>query len=434
MVASRLLTILNEPKPDWQARINDDLIDAAQKAVGLALNEKQLQAVKGVLSSKVYGIIGGAGVGKTATLGVILKTLELAGKKIHVRMAAPTGMAAKRMSVATDSDASTIHRLLSYDPQSGGFLYGEDNPIQADVIVIDEFSMIDLLLGRDLLLAMPDEVCFIFVGDCGQIESIGPGALLRDMLASEVIPYTELTEIQRRSKHSTININARAIADGRMPDITNDPKGDFFFIETEEEAIPEKINHIVSRRAPERYGVDPVSDIQVLSPMYKGTSGINHLNKILQATLNPHATPSDPVEFFEQDKVLSIENDYGREIVNGDSGLISQIRTIDDKKTVTVDFQGRLVDFDGAALNNIKLSYAHSIHKSQGSEYPIVVIPTSMSQYIMLNRNLLFTAVTRAKSVVILIGSKKAFKLAIDKAAEHRRTSLSELLRPSLFS
>jgi exodeoxyribonuclease V alpha subunit len=334
-------------------------------------------------------------------------------------MAAPTGRAAKRLAESTGRDARTIHRLLEFDPGIGGFRRDRDNPIDADLLVVDEASMVDVVLMNQLLRAVPEWCCVVFVGDVDQLPSVGPGTVLRDLIDSGVVRVVRLTHIFRQASASYIVQAAHAINSGHLPESAPDANGDFFFIEADTpEAVVDRMITMIRDRIPARFGLDPFRDIQVLSPMNKAELGANALNQRLQEVLNPPNNAGKHVERFGRafhigDKVLQIRNNYQKEVFNGDIGRVTKVDSVDQE--LRADFDGREVVYDFDELDELNLAFACSIHKSQGSEYPAVVIPLHTQHYVMLQRNLLYTGVTRGKKLVVIVGSRKALSIAVQR-------------------
>ncbi len=429
-VAARLLKLL-EGAPPWGKVAVDKALPWVAKETGLRLSPSQQGAVHTVLGSKVSVITGGPGVGKTTLVNSLLRILR--AKRIGVLLCAPTGRAAKRLSESTGLEAKTIHRTLEFDPARFEFKRGADNPLEADLVVVDEASMIDVVLMNRLLAAIPQRAALMIVGDVDQLPSVGPGAVLADIIASDRVPTVRLTEIFRQAASSRIITSAHRINQGEMPlRVPRGEESDFYFIPA---ATPEEIHarllQVVMERIPRRFHLHPVADIQVLTPMNRGGLGSRSLNVDLQARLNAAAEPRVSrfgSVFSPGDKVIQIVNNYDRETFNGDIGFI---RSIDmEEGVVTVDFDGREVAYEFGELDEVSLAYAVSIHKSQGSEYPAVVIPLSTQHYTLLERNLLYTAVTRGRKLVVIIGQPKALAMAVrNRRATRRLTALAERLR-----
>lgn len=415
----------------WGAIDADKALPWVEGKTGLALSPSQQQAVRLALSSKVLVITGGPGVGKTTLVNSILLILQ--AKKVRVTLCAPTGRAAKRLSESTGLEAKTIHRLLEFDPKFGGFKRGRDNPLETDLLVIDESSMVDIALMNRLLSAVPDQAALMIIGDVDQLPSVGPGAVLADIIDSGSVPTVRLTEIFRQAATSQIIVNAHRINRGEMP---LSPKGselsDFYFIPAETpEEIMEKLVKVLTDRIPKRFGLDPVKDVQVLTPMNRGGLGARSLNIELQKLLNEKGEPKVSrygTTFAPGDKVIQTVNNYDKEVFNGDIGRIVLVDV--EEGLLKVEYDGRQVKYDFGELDEVSLAYATSIHKSQGSEYPAVVIPLSMQHYTLLERNLLYTAVTRGKKLLTIIGQPKALAMAVkNHRANKRLTRLSERIR-----
>jgi len=429
-VAQRLKS-LKESSSTVRPIDSDKAIGWVQKKLDIKLAEKQKEAISLAAASKVLVITGGPGTGKTTIIRAILKIFEQL--KMRVFLAAPTGRAAKRMTEATGWEAKTIHRLLEYAPQKGGFKKDQDDPLGADVLIIDEASMIDTLLMYHLLKAVLPHAHLILVGDVDQLPSVGPGNVLKDIIVSGAFTVVRLTEIFRQAEESMIVVNAHLVNRGMFPvlegkNIKRDT--DFYFIQEED---PEKILHkiitLCVERIPRRFGFHPLRDIQVLTPMHKGMIGASNLNVELQKKLNPEKTGINhgSRSFKIGDKVMQIANNYDKEVFNGDIGWISKIDQ--EEKEVTIDFDGRLVPYDFSELDEIVLAYAISVHKSQGSEYPAVIIPVTTQHYVLLQRNLVYTGITRAKKLVVLCGTKKALAIAIkNNKPQLRYTHLAKIL------
>lgn len=412
----------------------EQAISAFEVVTEMQLAPQQRSAVAAALLDKCVVITGGPGVGKTTIVKAITHLARL-GKR-RVALAAPTGRAAKRMSEATAAEAMTIHRLLEFQPQTQAFARGKANPLEADLIIIDEASMIDLTIFHALLAAVRANAQLVLVGDIDQLPSVGAGAVLADVIASETATVIRLTEIFRQAAASRIVVSAHQINSGQLPELqTPSEASDFYFINRDEaEAARATIVELVAERIPARFGFDPLSAVQVLTPMHRGELGTQALNQMLQARLNPPAEGKSELTRGERvyrhgDKVMQLRNDYDRGVYNGDIGLIAAI-SLDDG-TARVDFgDGRTADYERGELDQLVHAYAVSVHKSQGSEYPAVVIPIATQHFMMLQRSLLYTAVTRGKRLVVLVGSKKAVAMAVRNAAARQRyTWLAERLR-----
>ena len=397
---------------------------------GIEYDEVQLAAIRQAVTSKVMVLTGGPGTGKTTTTQGIIAALKKAG--LRVLLAAPTGRAAKRMSEATGMEAKTIHRLLEYNPQDG-YKRNDENPLEGDALIVDECSMIDILLMNNLLKAVPVGMRLVFVGDIDQLPSVGAGNVLRDIIDSQRIPVVRLVRIFRQAQKSRIVMNAHAINQGRFPDTSNGRDTDFFFMrEDDPERAAETIVRLVKERLPRAYRESP-DRIQVLTPMQRGVVGAANLNLLLQQALNPSG-PSlgrGGYTYRQGDRVMQLRNNYAKEVFNGDLGYIREVDTED--RMLTVDFDGKKVEYDVTELDELTLAYATTIHKAQGSEYPIVVMPVLMPHFVMLQRNLIYTGITRAKKICVLIGATKALAYAVrNMSVLKRNTSLRERLNPSL--
>ena len=422
--ANRLLALLQESGKDVLAKTLD--IKALSEETGIEYDEVQKQAIEEAARSKVMVLTGGPGTGKTTTTQGIIAALKHQGMKIL--LAAPTGRAAKRMSEATGMEAKTIHRLLEFNPQDG-YKRNDENPLEADALIVDECSMIDIILMNNLLKAVPTSMRLVLVGDIDQLPSVGAGNVLRDIIESHKIPVIRLTRIFRQAQSSRIVMSAHAINQGRFPDTSNGKQTDFFFIEQgDPEAVAKEIVNLVKNRLPKAY-LRKTSDIQVLTPMQRGVVGASNLNMALQSALNPSqlALNRGGYSFRQGDRVMQLRNNYDKEAFNGDLGYVDQIDM--EERTLQVNFDGRLVEYDVSELDELTLAYATTIHKSQGSEYPIVVMPILMTHYVMLQRNLIYTGITRAKKICVLIGTKKALAFAIrNMSVLKRNTRLKERL------
>ena len=396
---------------------------------GIEYDEVQLAAIRQAVTSKVMVLTGGPGTGKTTTTQGIIAALKKAG--LRVLLAAPTGRAAKRMSEATGMEAKTIHRLLEYNPQDG-YKRNDENPLEGDALIVDECSMIDILLMNNLLKAVPVGMRLVFVGDIDQLPSVGAGNVLRDIIDSQRIPVVRLVRIFRQAQKSRIVMNAHTINQGRFPDTSNGRDTDFFFMrEDDPERAAETIVRLVKERLPRAYRESP-DRIQVLTPMQRGVVGAANLNLLLQQALNPSG-PSlgrGGYTYRQGDRVMQLRNNYAKEVFNGDLGYIREVDTED--RMLTVDFDGKKVEYDVTELDELTLAYATTIHKAQGSEYPIVVMPVLMTHFVMLQRNLIYTGITRAKKICVLLGAAKALAYAVRNVSVLKRnTRLKERLNPS---
>ncbi|MDP6775691.1 MAG: ATP-dependent RecD-like DNA helicase [Candidatus Latescibacteria bacterium] len=404
-------------------------VEGIERRAGITFAPLQKKALERSLSASLLVLTGGPGTGKTTTIQGLIWLQEARNKRIA--LAAPTGRAAKRLSEATGREAKTIHRLLKFSPRDMAFEKNADDPLEIDALIVDEVSMVDITLMNGLMRAIPPSASVVLVGDVDQLPSVGPGNVLKDTIASGVVPTVELNEIFRQAQQSRIVMNAHAVNAGEAPDIRNARDSNFFFVEEEDpEAIAETICGLCAERLPRTYGLDPVDDIQVLAPMYRGEAGATNLNQALQRRLNPSGEEltRGGVVLRSGDKVMQVRNNYDREVFNGDIGRISAIDSIDQK--LRVAFPDRVVDYDFADLDEIVLAYATTVHKSQGSEYRAVVAPMTTQHYIMLQRNLLYTAITRARELVVLVGTRKAMGIAVrDNQVSERYTSLSERIR-----
>ena len=428
-VAEHLRRLL-QGTPPWGQINTDKALPWVQEKTGLTLSATQQEAIVLALSSKVTIITGGPGVGKTTLVNSLLTILQ--AKLIPTTLCAPTGRAAKRLSESTGLEAKTLHRTLEFDPAIFGFKRGRENPLPTRLVILDESSMVDVVLMNRLLAAIPDHAALILVGDVDQLPSVGPGMILDDLIASKAIPTVRLTEIFRQAATSRIIVNAHRINQGQLPlpHSTETPE-DFYFIPAD---TPEDIHTLllrtVTERIPKRFGLDPVRDIQILTPMNRGGLGARSLNLILQQHLNGAAEPKITrfgTTFSPGDKIIQMVNNYDKEVFNGDIGTITAIDV--EEGEMLVDYDGRLVPYDFGELDEVALAYATSIHKSQGSEYPAVVIPLAMQHYTLLQRNLIYTAVTRGKQLVVIIGQKKALGMAIRNRHVGRRvTGLRDML------
>lgn len=416
-VAERLSTLASA----WPTRLSD--LPPLFTVLEDELTPEQQNAVRTALGNPVSILTGGPGTGKTTTIRALISALEAAQKRYA--LASPTGRAAKRLSQATGRPASTIHRLLGFSPGEG-FKYNATNPLEIDLLVVDEASMLDLLLTNHLLKALKPGTHLLLVGDVDQLPSVGAGDVLRDVIASQIAPVTRLMVIFRQASTSFIITNAHRINQGQMPAFpTGDEAMDFFLFPAESpEEAASWVQDVVCNRIPQKFGFHPRDEIQILAPMYRGPAGVDALNSRLQEALNPPAMMKPEKKLFGTtyrpgDKLMQIQNNYDKEVFNGDIGMLFAINPVDH--SLTVDFEGRAVVYDWSEADQLVLAYAVSVHKSQGSEFPAVVIPLVTQHYMMLQRNLLYTAVTRAKKLCVLVGSKRAIAIAIHNDKVTRR-------------
>jgi exodeoxyribonuclease V alpha subunit len=422
-VASRLAR-LARGKAEYPEIDAEKAIAWLKEKKSIDLAPSQAEALRRALCSRVLVITGGPGVGKTTLVNSILTLLR--AKQVKSLLCAPTGRAAKRLSESTGLEAKTIHRLLEY--QTSGFSRNASNPLDCDLLVADETSMMDVQLMSKLLQALPARAHLILVGDVDQLPSVGPGAVLGDIIRSGAVPVVRLTEIFRQASSSRIIVNAHRINSGAMPESEKD--SDFYFIEREEpESVPATILELVAERIPKKWKLDPRRDIQVLCPMNRGSLGTAQMNRTLQERLNPKRNGDPSVEKFGwefrvRDKVIQTRNNYDKEVFNGDIG---EILKIDDfEREVLIGFDGREVVYDFNELDEVSLAYAITIHKSQGSEFPVVVMPLAMQQYLLLQRNLVYTGITRGRRLVVLVGQKKALQTAVRNVSAVRRFTALE--------
>lgn len=416
--AGKIKRLLETPGPLVSTEVDISRIEAES---GIHYDDVQIDAIRRAAESKVMVLTGGPGTGKTTTTQGIIAAFKSMG--LSVVLAAPTGRAAKRMTEATGLEAKTIHRLLECKPPEG-YQRNDENPIEGDALIVDETSMIDIVLMNALLKAMPPEMRLVLVGDIDQLPSVGAGNVLRDIIDSGAVPVIRLTRIFRQAQSSRIVMNAHRINSGQAPDISNGKNTDFFFMEQEDpESAATLIVDLVKARLPKAYGVR-TSSVQVLTPMQKGVIGASNLNISLQEALNPTdiCLHRSGYTFRQGDRVMQIKNNYDKIVFNGDIGFVSSINLED--RTLTVKFDERDIEYDHTELDELALAYATTIHKSQGSEYPIVVIPVMMTHFVMLQRNLIYTGVTRAKKICVLVGTKKALMYAVKHLTVDKRNSL----------
>ena len=398
-------------------------IRAIEQRDGVTFAPRQKTALEKALSHNLLVLTGGPGTGKTTTIKGLIALLEARNKKIA--LSAPTGRAAKRMSEATGHEAKTIHRLLKFSPSEMVFEKNFENPLEIDALIVDEISMVDTVLMNSLLRAVPISASVVLVGDVDQLPSVGAGNVLKDVIASGIVEVIELNEIFRQAQTSRIITNAHAINRGEMPDVQNDRDADFFFLEASEpDQVVETVCGLCATRLPRTYRLDSIEDIQVLVPMYRGETGANNLNRVLQDELNPKGQEMTRggIRFRVGDKVMQVRNNYDRDVFNGDIGRVHGIE--DD--ILRVRFQDRVLAYEFSELDELVLAYAMSVHKSQGAEFRAVVMPLTTQHYMMLQRNLLYTAITRARELVVIVGTKQALGMAVrnNRVAE-RHTTLS---------
>ena len=426
--ARKLLNLKNTSEGSLFSKDLD--IEAISKKTKVEYDEVQVAAIRQAAASKVMVLTGGPGTGKTTTTQGIIAAMQESG--MSILLAAPTGRAAKRMTEATGREAKTIHRLLEYNPAEG-YKYNDERPLEGDVLIVDESSMIDIILMYNLLKAIPVGMRLILVGDIDQLPSVGPGNVLRDIIESGKIPVVRLTRIFRQAQSSRIVMNAHAINAGQFPNISNGKNTDFFFINMEDpQKVADNIIDLVKNRLPKGYHQNP-SNIQVLTPMQRGIVGAANLNMVLQEAINPtgDCLSRSGYTYREGDKVMQIRNNYDKDVFNGDIGFVCSM-DIEDRE-LTVDFDGHQVTYEQSELDELVLAYATTIHKSQGSEYPIVVIPILMTHYVMLQRNLIYTGITRAKKVCVLVGTPKALGYAVrNMTVNKRNTKLSDRIKANI--
>jgi exodeoxyribonuclease V alpha subunit len=424
-IADRLLAYLSIPV-ETSCIDADDITARVQKKLAIKLSDEQINVIGGIFSHRIAIITGGPGTGKTTLIRSVAAIFDSVGKKVE--LAAPTGRAARRLAEVTGRKAQTIHRLLGYNAIDGYFDKNRDNPIDSDAVIIDEASMVDTLLMYNLAAAVPVNAVLILVGDIFQLPSVGPGNVLSDMISSGKIPVFYLSKIFRQAGESPIIVNAHRVREGKFP-VFEEPDdqiaaSEFCFIEqNKSDRIPPLIVELCKKIIPGSFGFDPVNDIQVLTPMHKGVAGTLNLNQALQKALNPNPAVIDSMgsRFKEGDKVMHLKNNYQKEVFNGDIGIVVEI---DGKKQrIYVNYYDRIVEYDFDELDEVSPAYAISVHKSQGSEYPVVIVPLVTEHYMLLQRNLLYTAITRGSKMVIMIGSKRAFEIALKNDKPRERLS-----------
>ena len=448
--AGHLGRLLGAGGPPWGHIDPEKAIPWAEQRVGFELSGSQRAAVACAIRERVTVITGGPGVGKTTIVNAVLRIVRAKG--VRARLCAPTGRAAKRLAESTGLEASTIHRLLEFDPATGGFRHGLDQPLDTDLVVVDEVSMVDVVLANQLFRAIPEHAALLLVGDVDQLPSVGPGSVLADVIGSERVPTVRLTEIFRQAESSRIVVNAHRINRGESPEYPPPPSrsegagggegtetarenaapSDFYVIPVRDaEEARDRLLQVVTERIPRRFGFDPMADLQVLTPGRRGGLGATALNAELQSLLNP-GSPARVnrygTTYARGDKVLQTVNDYQKEVFNGDIGRIVAVDP--EEQTVTVDFEGRPVPYEFSELDELSLAYAITVHKSQGSEFPAVVIPLTTQHYMLLERNLVYTGVTRGKRLVVLVAEPRALAIAVRRfESVQRRSRLAERLR-----
>ena len=430
--AARLREAAAGPPP-WDDIDPETALPWVESRLEIELAPSQREALARALRERLLVLTGGPGVGKTTLLRALLEILDT--KDVRALLAAPTGRAAKRMAEATGRVAKTLHRLLEFDPRHGGFRRNANRSLDGDLVIVDESSMLDVPLLGALLDALPEHAGLLLIGDADQLPSVGPGQVLADAIDAGTLPVVRLSEIFRQAKESRIVRNAHLVNRGELPELETAPDGDFFFVDADDsDTAAAKLVTVVRERIPARFGLDPVRDVQVLCPMRRGRLGANALNTELQAALNPSSPAADRVERFGNifapgDKVMQIVNDYERNVFNGDVGFVSEIDPVEGELAAL--FEGRRVSYPFDELDSLTLAYATTVHKAQGSEVPAVVVPVTTQHFVMLQRNLIYTAITRAQKLVVLVGQRRALAMAVRSNPRTRRiTKLADHLRP----
>lgn len=424
-ISATLHALNSVPTPD-PGLDREEIIEAVLKKLAIKLSDEQLEALDDILNHRVAVITGGPGTGKTTLIRSVTAIFQMLGKQIL--LSAPTGRAARRLSEVTGEDAATLHRMLQYNIRTGRFDKNRSDPLDADVLIVDEASMVDVPLMYHLLNAVPFHATVIFVGDIFQLPSVGPGMVLSDLIQSERFQTFELTKIFRQAQESPIILNSHRVRYGKPPKPSEkhdaEALSEFYFIETADPAkVAERVVELCARRIPKTYELDPFSDIQVLTPMHKGDAGTISLNAALQQALNTKSTFIERfgMRFKQGDKVMHLKNNYEKDVFNGDIGIITDLSAED--KILMVSYDGREVEYDADDLHELTLAYAISVHKSQGSEYPAVVVPMTLQHRPLLQRNLLYTAMTRGRQLVVIIGTQRALSLALENDRPKQRMS-----------
>ncbi len=421
--SERLKRLLRTPAPEVPIRV-DRAIEWVERTHAIELSPEQREAVRLACTTKVLVVTGGPGTGKTTLINSLLSIFERKG--LGALLAAPTGRAAKRMEAATDRPARTIHRLLEFSPKQGTFTRDENNPLETDLVIVDESSMIDVHLMHALLKAIPAHARLFLVGDVDQLPSVGPGHVLLDIIASNAVPVAWLKTVFRQASLSGIIANAHRINHGDYPEFNTE---DFFFVERRDPVKAlETVVELVTKRMPAKFGLDPLRDVQVLTPMHRGEAGVTRLNEALQEALNPGVESVARRGFRQGDKVMQLRNNYELDVYNGDVGVITVVS--EETKELHIQFDDRVVLYHFDDLDDLAPAYAATVHKSQGSEYPAVVLALLPQHYMLLQRNMLYTAVTRGKRVVVIVGDPKAVGMAVrNNTVMRRHTRLAERLR-----
>ena len=421
---ARALRALQEGRHPLSPLDFERVLEAVERQMRIQLSATQRDAIRQMLTSKVLIVTGGPGVGKTTLVRGLLEIAR--SQNLQAALCAPTGRAAKRLCEATGHEAKTIHRLLEFDPIAGAFTRGREHPLEIDFLIVDETSMVDMPLMNQLLRAVPARACLVLVGDVDQLPSVGPGTVLADIIRSGVVPVARLTQIFRQAENSWIVRAAHQVNHGEPPASAPRGEGDFYFVEANApEQIVDRILTMVEQRIPARFGFDPVRDVQILTPMNRHDLGTQVLNARLQEALNPPRGQAEiqrlGATFRQGDKVIQTVNDYRKDVFNGDIGRIASIDQ--DEKKLTIDYDGRSLTYDFNELDDLALAYALTVHKSQGSEYPAVIVPLHLQHSILLQRNLLYTAITRGKRLVVLVGQRQALARAVRRQDTSRRYS-----------